>query len=165
MRMSFQELIEPEGTCFGCGAAHPDGLHIRSYWSDDGTRAVATIMPSPCYVGWPGLVYGGFIAMLVDCHSNWTSIAWRYRAEGREPGTLPKIDSVTGTLSIKYIAPTPMGVPLHLSAWVEGELGRKARVLCEVYAEETLTALGDSIFVRVDAAALADKAHGTQRAE
>ncbi len=61
-------------------------------------------------------------------------------------------------LGVKYIKPTPMGVPLMLKARVEGEVGRKTRVLCEVYAGDTLTALGDSVFVRVDVGHLAKTA-------
>ncbi|MNO92853.1 hypothetical protein D3C76_844380 [compost metagenome] len=61
---------------------------------------------------------------------------------------------------MKYIKPTPMGVPLTLRARADGEVGRKTRIICEVYAGETLTAIGDSIFVRVDAGQLADNAHG-----
>ncbi|MNF90005.1 hypothetical protein D3C84_725550 [compost metagenome] len=53
-----------------------------------------------------------------------------------------------------------MGIPLTLRARVEGEVGRKTRVICEVFAGDVLTAVGDSIFVRVDAAQLADNAHG-----
>ena len=86
-------------------------------------------------------------------------MANHYRAEKREPGTLPRIDCVTGSLGVKYIKPTPMGVPLLLKARVEGEVGRKTRVLCEVYANEVLTALGDSIFVKVDIGHLAKTAH------
>jgi hypothetical protein len=43
---------------------------------------------------------------------------------------------------------------------VEGEVRRKTRVICEVFAGDVLTAVGDSIFVRVDTAQLADTAHG-----
>jgi hypothetical protein len=43
-----------------------------------------------------------------------------------------------------------MDAELYLKAWVDGEVGRKNRVLCEVYADDMLTATGDSIFVRVD---------------
>ncbi|MNI77553.1 hypothetical protein D3C73_1338560 [compost metagenome] len=67
---------------------------------------------------------------------------------------------MTGNLGIKFIKPTPMGVPLILRAKVEGEVGRKTRVICEVYAGEVLTAVGDSTFVRVDAEQLAAQAHG-----
>lgn len=56
--------------------------------------------------------------------------------------------------------PTPTGVPLTLKARVDGEVGRKTHVLCEVYAGNILTALGKSILVRVDIGHLAKTAHG-----
>ena len=71
----------------------------------------------------------------------------------------PRINCVTGNLGIKFIKPTPMGVPLTLRAKVEGEVGRKTRVICEVYAGDVLTAIGDSVFVRVDTEQLAAVAH------
>lgn len=152
---SLQDLAAPDGVCFGCGAANEKGLQIKSYWGADNVHVIMTYTPQECYVGWPNLVYGGLISCLIDCHSNWTAMASHYRAEGREAGTLPRIDCVTGSLGVKYIKPTPMGAPLTLKARVEGEVGRKTRVLCEVYAGDTLTALGDSIFVRVDVGHLA----------
>ncbi len=157
--ISLQDLAAPDGVCFGCGSKNPHGLQIKSTWDVDGVHVVATHTPDGKYTGWPTLVYGGLIGMLVDCHSNWTAMAYHYRAEGREAGTLPRIDCVTGTLSVKFIKPTPMGVPLTLKARVEGEVGRKTRVLCEVYAGDVLTALGDSVFVRVDVGHLARTAH------
>lgn len=147
---ALQDIVAPDGICFGCGAQNKHGLQIKSYWDADGEHVITRYTPDSCYVGWPSLVYGGLISCLIDCHSNWTVMANHYRAENREPGTLPRIDCVTGTLGIKYIKPTPIGVPLLLKARVEGEIGRKTRVLCEVYANDTLTVLGDSIFVKVD---------------
>jgi hypothetical protein len=156
---ALQDLAAPDGVCFGCGAKNADGLRIKSYWDTDGIYIVTTHLPDARYVGWPSLVYGGLISCLIDCHSNWTVMANHYRAENREAGTLPRIDCVTGSLCVKYIKPTPMGVPLTLKAWVEGEIARKTRVLCEVYAGDLLTALGDSIFVRVDIGHVANTAH------
>lgn len=86
-------------------------------------------------------------------------MAHQYRAEDRAEDTLPRIDCVTGTLNIQFIKPTPMGIPLTLKARVEGQVARKTRVLCEVYAEDTLTAIGDSVFVRVNIGHLAKAAH------
>ncbi|MEY1660955.1 PaaI family thioesterase [Isoalcanivorax beigongshangi] len=156
--LALQDRAAPEGTCYGCGSTHPSGLHIKSYWDDAGEQVIARMPSNPEFVGWPGLVYGGYIAMLVDCHSNWAAMAFHYRAEGREPGTLPKIDCVTGHLGVSYRKPTPMGVELTLKAWVEGEVARKSRVICEVWAGDVLTVSADSIFVRVDTAALAQQA-------
>lgn len=89
-------------------------------------------------------------------------MAYHYRMENREVASLPRINCVTGNLGIKFIKPTPMGVPLTLRAKVEGEVGRKTRIICEVYAGDVLTAVGDSIFVRVDTTQLATAAHGRE---
>jgi hypothetical protein len=43
-----------------------------------------------------------------------------------------------------------MDQTIHLKAWVEGEVGRKTRVVCELGPGDTVTAVGDSIFVRID---------------
>lgn len=156
---SLQDLAAPDGVCFGCGAKNKDGLQIKSFWDADNVHVIMTHTPNQRFVGWQSLVYGGLISCLVDCHSNWTAIAYHYRAENREPGTLPGIHCVTGSLGVKYIKPTPMGVPLTLKAHVEGQVGRKSRVVCEVYADNTLTAIGDSSFVRVEIDDLIAKAH------
>ena len=157
--IALQDLIAPHGVCFGCGGANSNGLHIKSYWDKDQVHVTARHLPEGKYCGWPDLVYGGLIAMLVDCHSNWTAMAYHLREEqarGRDPR---EVNCVTGMLGIKYIKPTPMGVELTLRARVDGPLERKSRIICEVYAGDVLTAIGDSTFVRVDAGKLAEQAH------
>lgn len=52
-----------------------------------------------------------------------------------------------------------MGVLLTLKARIEGKIERKTRVVCEVYAGDVLSVLGDSVFVRVDVGHLAKTAH------
>lgn len=157
-KLSLQELAAPDGVCFGCGQKNAAGLQIKSYWDADNVHVIMTHTPDERYIGWPQLVYGGLLACLIDCHSNWTAMAYHYRAESREPNVLPRIDCVTGSLGVKYIKPTPMGVPLILKAHVEGEVSRKTRVICEIYAKDKLTVVGDSIFVRVDVGHLAKTA-------
>ncbi|MDO8908130.1 MAG: PaaI family thioesterase [Pseudohongiella sp.] len=156
---ALQDLAAPDGVCFGCGSAHPSGLHIKSYWDPGNEFLICHHTPKPEFNGWPGLVYGGLLAMLIDCHSNWTAMANHYRAEGRDTGTLPRVDCVTAQLNISYLKPTPMGVELTLKARVEGDIARKTRVVCEVWAGDVMTAKADSIFVRVDAQKLASAAH------
>jgi hypothetical protein len=142
MPQALQDICLPNGTCYGCGSANPDGLQIKSFWSGDRQFVVAQFQPQARFSsGFKNAMYGGLIASLIDCHSNWTAMAFGYKADGREPGTLPLIASVTGSLGVKYLKPTPMDHTIHLKAWVDGEVGRKTRVLCE---------LGDSIFVRID---------------
>ncbi len=158
MEQSLQDAGRPDGVCFGCGPANEHGLHLKSYPDADGLHIVATITPDERYCGWPGVVYGGYLAMLVDCHSNWTAIAAHYKAEGRAPGTSPRIDCATGQLHITYRQPTPMGVPLNLRATVEGPVGRATRVLCEIHAGGQLTVSANSVFVRIDPKSLSEKA-------
>lgn len=156
---ALQDLAAPEGVCFGCGSMNSQGLQIKSYWDKDNIHLIATYQPQAHFIGWPALVYGGLLSCLIDCHSNWTAMAYHYRAENREPGTAPRIECVTGQLNLRFIKPTPIGIPLHLKAKVEGEVKRSTRVLCEVYAGERMTVQGDSILVRVDTSELAKTAH------
>lgn len=155
---ALQDLAAPDGICFGCGSKNVHGLQIKSYWDNDNVQVITTHMPDERYTGWPSLVYGGLLCCLIDCHSNWTAIANHYRHEKREMESLPRIDCVTGSLGIKYIKPTPMGLLLTLKARIIGNVERKTRVQCEVYAGDILTVLSDSVFVRVDAGHLAKTA-------
>jgi acyl-CoA thioesterase FadM len=62
-------------------------------------------------------------------------------------------------MNINYIKPTPMGAELTLKGWIEGDVGRKTRVVCEVWAGDILTVTADTVFVRVDTAQLSSNAH------
>lgn len=144
--------IWPEATCYGCGPANPDGLQIKSYFSEDGNYLIATFQPENKFnAGFPNVMYGGLVASLIDCHSIWTAIAFAYKAENRDLGSFPAISYVTGQLTVKYLKPTPLDRPVHLKAHVEGEIRRKTRILCEVSAGDTITATGDVIGVRIEA--------------
>ncbi|MCB1475231.1 MAG: hypothetical protein KDJ53_04260, partial [Rhodobiaceae bacterium] len=117
-------------------------------------------MPRPEFIGFPGLVYGGLTAMLIDCHSCWTVVAHHYRAEGREPGSLPRIDCVTGRMSIDYLKAGDVRREIFLKARVDGPLERKTRVICEVWSGDLMIAKGETVFVRADTEKLRALAHG-----
>lgn len=156
------------GTCFGCGPANPVGLHIKSYWSADGSEVTTTFHSKPEYnAGFPNVMYGGMIACLCDCHSIWTAIAALYRHEGRDHGSDPIISCVTGNLNVTYLAPTPLDQPIVLRARVEeiSPSGRKVNIYCGVYAGEQKTAEAKVIAVRFSgdksAGASGTTVHGT----
>ena len=133
--------IWPDATCYGCGPANPRGLHIKSYWSDDGTEVVCSFEPHHEHnAGFPNVMYGGLAASLMDCHSIWTAIAWAYREEGRPHGSPPSISYVTGTLSVKFLKPTRLDVPAVLRARVTEMQGRRATVQCDLYSGDDKTA-------------------------
>ncbi len=141
----------PEGTCYGCGPSNAEGLHIESYWSDDGESVIATARLGPKYnSGFPTVMYGGAVACLIDCHSIWTATAYAYRAEGRPLESLPRILYVTGQILVNYIKPTPLEEPVHLKAWAEGEVGRKTRIICELGPSGDVTATGEVMAILVD---------------
>jgi acyl-coenzyme A thioesterase PaaI-like protein len=149
MSLYVQET-DPQGTCFGCGPANPDGLHLKSRLAEGGDYLIAEFQPQDKFnAGLPNVMYGGIIACLMDCHSIWTAIAFCYLAEGRAVGAGEKIWYVTGELSVKYLKPTPLDQATQLRAWIEGEVGRKTRVVCELGVSDRVTAQGEALAVRV----------------
>ncbi|MFC4439223.1 MULTISPECIES: PaaI family thioesterase [Natrialbaceae] len=140
----------PELTCYGCGPANDEGLQLQSYRSEDKEALVTTVEPEELFTsGAPNVMYGGHIASLVDCHSIWTSITFAYDAEDRPLGSSPRIAYVTAELSVEYLKPTPLDRPVHLTARIDGEIGRKTVVRSELGPEGETTARGTVRAVRV----------------
>lgn len=133
--------------CYGCGPKNPNGLQVRSFW--EGEESVARFLPQDYHLAFPGYVYGGLIASLIDCHCIGTAAAAAYREEGREPGTLPAFRYVTGSLQVDYLAPTPLGGELIIRARVEEIKGRKTIVSAKVIAGGQVTARGRVVAVRM----------------
>ena len=76
-------------TCIGsAGPAAEDGLHLKSFRVDNGLSA--TVCLDKKYQAFPGIINGGIISALFDCHGNWTAaIALMDRAKlPRPPLTL-----------------------------------------------------------------------------
>ena len=71
MEQSLQEKYAPENACLGCGPANREGLHVRSFVRNG--EVVAEWKPEPKYEAFPGVLNGGIIGSLLDCHCNWTA--------------------------------------------------------------------------------------------
>lgn len=141
----------PELTCWGCGPANEDGIHLESYVAEDGETLVATVEPDAVFdAGAPDVMYGGHVASLVDCHSIWTAITFAYEAEERPLGSDPRIAYVTGDLRVEFNRPTPLDRPVHLAARIAGDVGTRTTVRSEVGPEGQVTATGEVTAVRVD---------------
>ncbi len=144
----FQDFYLPQHSiCFGCGENNHSGLRIKSVWERE--EAVCRFLPKPEHTAFPGIVYGGLIASLIDCHSIATAIAAAYRAEGREMDTQPPIMCVTANLNVSYLKPTPMNTELVLRAAIREMRERKIIVACSLFAGEEETARGEVIAVRM----------------
>jgi acyl-coenzyme A thioesterase PaaI-like protein len=132
--------------CYGCGRLNEHGLHIKSYWEGDET--VCVFEPWPQHIGFPGYVYGGLIASLIDCHSMGTAAAANYRAEERPMDSEPALRYVTASLHVDYLKPTPHG-PLTLRGRAKEIKGRKTIVTCSVFANGEECARGEVVAVRM----------------
>lgn len=141
----FQDHM-PENVCFGCGHNH-DGLQIKSYW--DGEEAICEWESKEHYHGWSNLMNGGIMATLIDCHCMGTAMAHAYRGEQRALNTDPEYRYATGTLTVKYLKPTP-NTRIQLRAKVIEVKGKKTVMQCDLYSEQGVkTAEADVIAIRV----------------
>lgn len=139
---SLQEQYAPQNACFGCGPSNPKGLRIRSIVQGD--EVVADWTPEPHHEAFPGVMNGGIIGALLDCHSNWTAAYHLMKASGedRPPCT------VTADYAIKLARPTPMQ-QVHLSARVEKAEGDRAVVVATLTAGGKVCATCRGTFVAV----------------
>jgi acyl-coenzyme A thioesterase PaaI-like protein len=133
--------------CYGCGRLNENGLRLESRL--EGDEAVAVFTPQPYHVAIPGFVYGGLIASIIDCHSMAAAAAAAYREAGREIGTEPAVRFVTASLEVKYLKPTPLGVPLEVRARVIEIKGRKTTISATVSAGGEVCARGDVVAVQI----------------
>lgn len=112
-RLSIQEQFYPDVTCFGCGHANPDGLHLRSYV--EGEVVVAEFTPWPAHDNGIGFVNGGIISTLLDCHGG-ASVVWEGRRRGwRTPEGSP-LPFLTAGFDVHFLRPTPLGPTVQLTA-------------------------------------------------
>jgi acyl-coenzyme A thioesterase PaaI-like protein len=137
-----------ENVCFGCGSHNAEGLQIKSFWEDD--TCVCLWQPETKYQGWPNLLNGGILATLIDCHCMATATSHAYFLENKRAwNSEPVYRYATGTLTVKYLQPTPNTSPIKLIAKVLAVKNRKTTVVCEVWVNDVLTAQAEVIAIRV----------------
>jgi acyl-coenzyme A thioesterase PaaI-like protein len=97
-----------------------------------GDEVVATWRPEKDYEAFPGMLNGGIIGTLLDCHCNWTAAWHLYQRDGMEKPPC----TVTADYAIKLLRPTPTDGPVELVARVVSAAADRATV------EGTLSAAG-----------------------
>ena len=138
-----QERYAPANECFGCGPANALGLRVRSF--PDGARVVAEWQPQPHHAAFPGVLNGGIIGALLDCHCNWAA-AWHLMNRAgidRPPCT------VTAEYAITLKRPTPTAAPVRLEARIESATDDRAVVWGELSADGKVCATCRGTFVAV----------------
>jgi acyl-coenzyme A thioesterase PaaI-like protein len=88
------------------------------------------------YEGPPGCVHGGYLAAAFD------EVLGAAQSLGGRPG-------MTGTLTIRYRAPTPLHTPLRFVAGVTAVEGRKIFTSGRCFADDVLTAEAEGVFISV----------------
>lgn len=140
---NLQDTYAPEGICFGCGSKNERGLRIKS--RVEGDAVVADFMPEPHHQAFPGVLNGGIIGALLDCHCNWAG-AYALMQQG---GLGEPPCTVTADYAIKLLRPTPMDAPLRLEARAVSAEGDRAVVEGTITARGKVTASCRGTFVAV----------------
>ena len=125
---SLQEMYSPEGICFGCGVKNEKGLRIRSF--ADGDEVVAEWRAEPHHQAFPGVLNGGIIGSLLDCHSNWAAAYFLMKRAGKDEPDC----TVTADFHVKLLRPTPSDAVITLKARVVESTGDRAVVEAELIA-------------------------------
>lgn len=126
-------------TLFG-GRINPLGMPMAQHFGHDPEGrpfAEGTVRLGRAFLGGPDMVHGGYVAGLLD-HMFGMAL---------HAGPLT---AVTATLTVRYVAPTPIDRDLRLRAWFEPSAGRRLRGRATCHHGEVLTAEAEGLFLRVD---------------
>ena len=142
-KKAVQDEFAPNSICFGCGPSNKDGLQIKSYRTNDGLE-----MEFECeekHQAFPGVINGGIIGSLLDCHGNWTAAIAIMDKNGLDE---PQC-TVTAQYEVKLNRPTPFGPKLKLKSKVLALQEDRAEVIIELKANEKTCATGRGLFIAV----------------
>lgn len=146
-QQAFQDLWpEQYSHCFGCGRNNKLGLQIKSFW--DGDETICTWTPSEIYEAGLGVLCGGIVSTLIDCHCVNTAIAALYKSEGRELGSKPFIPFAGGSINMRHMKPISIKKPVVLRAKVIELKDRKAIIACKVFSGKTECAKAEVIAIK-----------------
>lgn len=133
-------VMEHFDDCFVSGKWNPLGIGIDVH--REGDEAVARVTLGPAYEGAPQRSHGGIVAAIFD---DVLGCLLRFLQQ----------PAYTGELTVRYLAPTPIGQPLEFRARVEEVDGRKIDTIAEAYAldgdgERTHVATGTARFIAIE---------------
>ena len=152
-KKAVQDRYAPNSICFGCGPANKEGLQIKSYRTIDGLE-----MEFECeekHQAFPGVINGGIIGALLDCHGNWTAAM----AIMDENGLDAPLCTVTAQYEVRLKRPTPLGPTLKLQSRVLALQDDRAEVIIELKANGKTCATGRGLFVAVKEGHQIGRAH------
>lgn len=98
--------------CFACGQENPIGLKLR--FRREGDEVKGEFIPGEYHQGWPGIVHGGIINVLLD-----EVMAYAPHFLG--------LNCVTAKMEVRLMHPAPVGKRLLISSTIS----RRTRKLIE----------------------------------
>ena len=143
-KKSVQELYAPKSICYGCGRSNQNGLQIKSIQTENGLEL--WYKPNKEHQAFPGIINGGIIGTLFDCHGNWCAALTLFDSlsnSSKFPTT------VTSFFSVKLLKPTPFDVTLHITAKTISVDRNKVKVEMKLFAKGELCSTGKGLFVSV----------------
>ena len=138
-----QRQYAPSSICFGCGPANQQGLQINSIRIENGLSM--EYLPEPHHQAFPGMINGGIIGTLLDCHGNWTAAVALMDAQGLEEPPC----TVTASYTVKLRRPTPTGVSLKVTSQIKELSDDRVEVELLLEANGKVCATGSGLFVAV----------------
>jgi len=111
-------------SCFVCGEANPHGLRARSFMVDG--RVELPFTAEERFVGWNGVIHGGFIATVLDEVMTWSAILGAEKpcfAAEFTVRLLHPLPSQTRCTAVSELVGTRRKKVLDTRAWVQGEDG------------------------------------------
>jgi len=139
---ALQDRYAPGSRCFGCGPANEKGLRIKS--RVEGEELVCDFTPEEHHQAFAGVLNGGIIGALLDCHSNWAACHHLMQARGLDAPPC----TVTSDFHVKLKRPTPLA-PLKLRARVIEHTEDSIAVEATLEAGGKITATCKGTFVAV----------------
>ncbi len=120
----------PAYNCFVCSPAHAFGFHLEFFADPARDAVVAPLSPREDMAGYPGILHGGFQAMLLDEVSCWAAL--------HQAGRIV----FTASLEVRFARPMPTGAPAlacaritkagsrlcKAEAWIEAGQGEPVRL-------------------------------------
>lgn len=138
-----QDEYAPHSICFGCGPANKEGFQIKSYRINNGLEM--EFESEDKHQAFPGVINGGVIGTLLDCHGNWTAaIAIMEKNKLDAP-----LCTVTAQYEVKLKRPTPLRHTLKLKSKILAIQEDRAEVIIELKADDKTCATGRGLFVAV----------------
>lgn len=139
MRRFFTEVADGDelvhfADCVVSGPHNPLGIGLRAY--ADGDEVVSEVVLDRAHEGAPGRAHGGVVAALFD-----DALSYLLTVHG--------IVAFTGELHVRYVAGTPIGVPITIRSHVVERDGRRTILAAEARVQGELVATATGVFVSV----------------